>query len=35
MTQFRMEELTFKSLEISLRTARFNIQKFYTVLAVR
>ena len=27
--------LTFKSLAVSLRTTRFNIQKFYMVLAVR
>jgi len=28
-------DLTFKSLAVSLRTTRFNIQKFYTVLALR
>ena len=27
--------LNFKSLAVSLRTTRFNIQKFYTVLALR
>ena len=27
--------LTFQSLAVSLRTARFNIQKFYMVLALR
>ena len=27
--------LTFKILAVSLRTTRFNIQKFYTVLALR
>jgi hypothetical protein len=27
--------LTFKSLAVSLRTTRFNIQKFYMVLALR
>ena len=31
--QFRI--LTFKSLAVSLRTTRFNIQKFYTALALR
>jgi len=27
--------LTFESLAVSLRTTRFNIQKFYMVLALR
>jgi hypothetical protein len=27
--------LTFQSLAVSLRTTRFNIQKFYIVLALR
>jgi hypothetical protein len=27
--------LTFKSLAVSLRTTRFNIQNFYMVLALR
>jgi len=29
------ESLTFYSLAVTLRTTRFNIQKFYTVLALR
>jgi hypothetical protein len=29
------ETLTFKSLAVSLRATRFNIQKFYMVLALR
>jgi hypothetical protein len=32
---FRAIRLTFLSLAVSLRTARFNIQKLYTVLALR
>jgi hypothetical protein len=28
-------DLTFKSLAVSLRTTRFNIQNFYMVLALR
>ena len=29
------EDLSFKRLAVSLRTIRFNIQKFYMVLALR
>jgi hypothetical protein len=30
-----LSALTFKSLAVSLRTTRFNIQNFYMVLALR
>jgi len=33
--KFCQHTLTFQSLAVSLRTARFNVQKFYMVLALR